>query len=149
MKLTRIFVLQARYFTSTKICFKISSNHLKVKNKGVSSNHWLSRQLSDPYVEKAKLMNYRCRSAFKLLEIDEKYNILKPGFIVIDCGASPGSWTQVAVKKVNADGADNLSPKGKVLSIDRQLLYPIKVLLYCRTIYYIKHYYTCYRVQQY
>ncbi|KAF7271728.1 hypothetical protein GWI33_015437 [Rhynchophorus ferrugineus] len=126
MRLSRILISQVRCFNSTNTYLKISTNNLKTKNKGVSSNHWLSRQLSDPYVEKAKLMNYRCRSAFKLLEIDEKHHILKPGFIVIDCGASPGSWTQIAVKKVNADGSDNNSVKGKVISIDRQLLYPIE-----------------------
>ena len=73
-----------------------------VKAKNVTSRQWLLRQLNDPYVARAKENNYRCRSAFKLLEIDAKYKILKRGDVVIDCGASPGSWTQVAVNRVFA-----------------------------------------------
>lgn len=56
-------------------------NNLKGRKK--SSQEWLTRQLSDPYVEKAKIMNYRCRSCFKLLQIDEKYKFLKPGQVVV------------------------------------------------------------------
>ncbi|XP_060521846.1 rRNA methyltransferase 2, mitochondrial isoform X2 [Cylas formicarius] len=104
---------------------KVVSSELR-KSKGVSSNHWLSRQLSDPYVEKAKMMNFRCRSAFKLIEMDDKLKLLKPGQVVIDCGAAPGSWTQVAVKRVNADNCDNKQPQGKVVAIDKQLIYPLE-----------------------
>ncbi|KAI8124611.1 putative ribosomal RNA methyltransferase CG11447 [Lucilia cuprina] len=91
-------------------------NNLKGKSK--SSQEWLTRQLADPYVEKAKMMNYRCRSAFKLLEIDEKYHIIKPGDTVIDCGAAPGSWTQIAVERSNANGNMENKPKGAVFSMD-------------------------------
>ncbi|CAH0397824.1 unnamed protein product [Chilo suppressalis] len=91
-----------------------------------SSQQWLSRQRADHYVEKAKMYNYRCRSAFKLLEINDKTNILQPGLTVIDLGASPGSWTQVAVQKTNSDGADESKPKGKVLSIDKLQIFPIE-----------------------
>lgn len=70
---------------------------------------------------------YRCRSAFKLLEIDEKYNILMPGSTVIDCGAAPGSWTQVAINKVNSDGHLVSQPKGSVIAIDRIQIYPLEV----------------------
>ncbi|KPI93033.1 Putative ribosomal RNA methyltransferase CG11447 [Papilio xuthus] len=91
-----------------------------------SSQQWLSRQKADPYVEKAKIYNYRCRSAFKLLEMNEKTNILTPGLTVIDLGASPGSWTQVAVQKTNSDGADKNKPKGTVLSIDKLQIFPIQ-----------------------
>ncbi|CAG9786075.1 unnamed protein product [Diatraea saccharalis] len=91
-----------------------------------SSQQWLSRQRSDPYVEKAKIYNYRCRSAFKLLEINEKTQILRPGLTVVDLGASPGSWTQVAVQKTNADGADRNKPRGTVLSIDKLQIHPIE-----------------------
>lgn len=72
----------------------------------------------------------RCRSAFKLLEINEKTHILTPGLTVIDLGASPGSWTQVAVQKTNADGADKTKRKGKVLAIDKLQIFPIEVLIY-------------------
>ncbi|CAG9584772.1 unnamed protein product [Danaus chrysippus] len=91
-----------------------------------SSQQWLSRQKADPYVEKAKMCNYRCRSAFKLIEMNEKANILHPGQSVIDLGASPGSWTQVAVQKTNADGADSSKPKGTVLAIDKLQIFPIE-----------------------
>ncbi|CAH3901969.1 unnamed protein product [Pieris brassicae] len=90
-----------------------------------SSQQWLSRQRADPYVERAKISNYRCRSAFKLLEMNEKTNILHPGLTVVDLGASPGSWTQIAVQKTNADGADLTKPKGTVLSIDKLQIFPI------------------------
>ena len=82
----------------------MSTAHRKCSNKGASSNEWLRRQMRDIYVKQAGKENYRCRSAFKLLQIDEKYRILKPGHVVIDCGAAPGSWCQVAAQKVNAYG---------------------------------------------
>ncbi|KAJ2945976.1 hypothetical protein O0L34_g4894 [Tuta absoluta] len=91
-----------------------------------SSQQWLLRQQKDPYVEKAKIYNYRCRSAFKLLEMNDKTNILTPGMKVIDLGAAPGSWTQVAVRATNADGADKNKPKGQVLSIDKLQIFPIE-----------------------
>lgn len=91
-------------------------NNLKGKSK--SSQEWLTRQMADPYIEKARMMNYRCRSAFKLMEIDDKYKILKPGDNVIDCGAAPGSWTQVAVERSNANGCMENRPKGAVFSMD-------------------------------
>lgn len=64
-----------------------------------SSTRWLDRQLNDPYVAKAQLEGYRSRAAFKLLEIDEKAEILKPGLSVLDLGAAPGGWSQVAADK--------------------------------------------------
>lgn len=69
----------------------------------------------------------RCRSAFKLLEINEKYNILKAGQYVVDCGAAPGSWTQVLVNAVNSNGSNNDLPKGSVISVDKQQIFPIQV----------------------
>nr|CAI5817065.1 unnamed protein product [Callosobruchus analis] len=75
-------------------------------------------------------MQLRCRSAFKLIEIDDKFKILNPGDIVVDCGASPGSWTQVAVKRVNADGNMVGLPKGKVVAIDKQHVFPVDVSTY-------------------
>lgn len=111
-----------------------------------SSHEWLQRQMSDPYVEKAKvsvlhtlniiclymltfnffqIMNYRCRSSFKLLEINEKHKLLQPGNIVIDIGAAPGSFSQVCVKAVNSDGSKLNKPKGTVIGIDRLQIYPL------------------------
>lgn len=70
---------------------------------------WLTRHLKDPFVKAAKVESYRCRSAFKLLEVNEKHRILQPGFRVLDCGAAPGAWSQVAVRKVNAAGTGGAS----------------------------------------
>ncbi|MGY3614710.1 RlmE family RNA methyltransferase [Bradyrhizobium sp. USDA 10063] len=90
--------------------------HVTVKSGGkrkLSSKLWLERQLNDPYVAKAKAQGYRSRAAFKLVEIDDKYRLLKPGMTVVDLGAAPGGWSQVAAKRVGAvDG------KGRVIAID-------------------------------
>ncbi|XP_043567751.1 rRNA methyltransferase 2, mitochondrial isoform X4 [Chiloscyllium plagiosum] len=86
--------------------------------KTPAEQRWLSRQLRDPYVKSARQQNFRCRSAFKLLEINEKHNILKPGNSVIDCGAAPGAWSQVAVDRVNATGSDPDAPVGFVVGVD-------------------------------
>ncbi len=84
---------------------------VKTANKrSLSSQKWLERQLNDPYVARAKREGYRSRAAFKLLEIDEKYHILKPGQRIVDLGAAPGGWSQIAARKVG--------PKGKVVGID-------------------------------
>lgn len=83
--------------------------HLKLREKsGTSSNIWLERQRKDPYVKRAVKDTYRARSAFKLVEINEKTNFIKAGDIVIDIGACPGSWSQVAVKLTNSIGKGNL-----------------------------------------
>lgn len=115
-EMTVTLIIRRTLTTCSKLGAKQIPNNLKGRSK--SSQEWLTRQLADPYVEKAKMMNYRCRSAFKLLEIDEKYNIIQPGDCVIDCGAAPGSWTQVAVEKCNANGRMEKKPKGAVFSMD-------------------------------
>lgn len=69
------------------------------KGRKISSIKWLQRQLNDPYVQRAKKDGYRSRAAYKLLEIDEKVHALKKGQIVVDLGAAPGGWCQVAVQK--------------------------------------------------
>jgi len=74
------------------------------KGRGVSSTRWLERQLNDPYVREAKAKGYRSRAAFKLVELDRKYHVLKPGARVLDLGAAPGGWSQVAVARVGAAG---------------------------------------------
>ena len=83
---------------------------VKDKRKSVSSKQWLERQLNDPYVVRARREGFRSRSAFKLIEIDDKARILKRGARVIDLGAAPGGWSQVAVKRVG--------PQGRVVAID-------------------------------
>lgn len=69
------------------------------KGRKKSSTSWLQRQLNDPYVMEAKRLGYRSRAAFKLIDIDEKYHILKKGKKVVDLGCAPGSWSQIAVLK--------------------------------------------------
>jgi 23S rRNA (uridine2552-2'-O)-methyltransferase len=90
--------------------------HVTVKSKGkrkLSSKLWLERQLNDPYVAQARREGFRSRAAYKLIEIDDKYHLLKPGMTVVDLGAAPGGWSQVAAKRIAAAGG-----KGKVIAID-------------------------------
>ncbi len=94
--------------------------HVTVRTGGkrkLSSKLWLERQLNDPYVAQAKRDGYRSRAAYKLLEIDDKYHFLKPGQTVVDLGAAPGGWSQIAAKRVGAvDGKGE--GKGRVVAID-------------------------------
>ncbi len=78
---------------------KPKSNVKTAKGRKGSSTRWLKRQLNDPYVEEAKKQGYRSRAAFKLVEMDEKFGFLKPGMKVVDLGAAPGGWCQVAANK--------------------------------------------------
>ena len=79
----------------------------------LSSKLWLERQLNDPYVAQAKRDGWRSRAAYKLIEMDDKHHFLKPGLTVVDLGAAPGGWSQVAARRVGA--ADG---KGRVIAID-------------------------------
>ena len=90
--------------------------HTKVKSargRKNSSTAWLQRQLNDPYVAEAKTRGLRSRAAFKLMQLDDRYKLLKSGDAVVDLGAAPGGWTQVAVDRVGAEKG-----KGKVLAVD-------------------------------
>ncbi|MEJ8572804.1 RlmE family RNA methyltransferase [Microbaculum marinum] len=94
------------------------SGRLKVRVKTArrrssASTRWLQRQLNDPYVAKARAEGYRSRAAYKLAEIDDKHRFLKPGDRVVDLGAAPGGWSQVAAERVRA--ADG---RGRVVAID-------------------------------
>jgi len=82
------------------------------KRRKQSSNLWLERQLNDPYVARAKREGFRSRATFKLMEIDDKARVLKKGARVIDLGAAPGGWSQVAAKRVGAP------QQGRVVAID-------------------------------
>ena len=90
------------------------------RKRTLSSQKWLERQLNDPYVARARREGYRSRAAYKLLEIDEKYHLFKPGQRVVDLGAAPGGWSQIAARKV-----DSAAGKGRVVGID---LLPIDAL---------------------
>lgn len=85
-----------------------------------SSQRWLERQLNDPYVAAAKREGWRSRAAFKLIEIDDKHRILKSGQRVVDLGAAPGGWSQVAAKRTRADEG-----RGQVVAIDYLAFDPI------------------------
>ena len=78
------------------------------KGRTTSSTRWLQRQLNDPFVKEAKIQGFRSRSAFKLLEIDDKFNLLKKGYNVLDLGCAPGGWCQVAAQKVGVKSSENL-----------------------------------------
>src|SRR6266852_2137305 len=95
-----------------------SGRYLKVrvrsqKGRRLASKLWLERQLNDPYVARAKREGLRSRAAFKLAEIDDRFHLFKPGTKVVDIGAAPGGWSQVAAERsFAADG------RGRVVAID-------------------------------
>ena len=100
---------------------------VRVKTAGkrsLSSKLWLERQLNDPYVARAKREGYRSRAAFKLVEIDDKAHVLKKGARVVDLGAAPGGWSQVAAKRVGAPD------KGKVVGIDLLPMEPVPGVIF-------------------
>jgi 23S rRNA (uridine2552-2'-O)-methyltransferase len=74
------------------------------KRRTASSRAWLTRQISDPYVARAKREGFRSRAAFKLAEIDDRFKVLKPGARVVDLGAAPGGWSEIAAGRVGAGG---------------------------------------------
>jgi 23S rRNA (uridine2552-2'-O)-methyltransferase len=86
-----------------------------------SNKAWLRRHVSDPYVRKAKEQGYRSRAAFKLLELDGKEKLFRPGQVVVDLGAAPGGWSQVAAAKIR--------PGGRVVAVDLLKIAPITGVL--------------------
>ncbi len=86
------------------------------KKRTLASRRWLERQLNDPYVAAAKREGWRSRAAYKLMELDDKLNFLKPGHRVIDLGAAPGGWSQLAADRVRSTEA--LGEQGQVIAID-------------------------------
>ena len=115
---------------TTKLRGKSSrgSRDLKVsvrshKGRSLASKLWLERQLNDPYVARARREGLRSRAAFKLAEIDDKFRLLKPGAKVVDLGAAPGGWSQIAARRVGAVGGEgdaqaNMPGRGRVVAID-------------------------------
>jgi cell division protein FtsJ len=91
------------------------------RKRSLSSTLWLERQLNDPYVAQAKREGYRSRAAFKLLEIADKYRLLKPGQRIVDLGAAPGGWSQVAAEATGAKGGS-----GRVIAIDVLEMDPVE-----------------------
>ena len=82
-----------------------------------TSKQWMNEHVNDPYVQRAQKEGYRSRAAYKLLEINERDHLLKPGMVVVDLGATPGGWSQVAAAKVG--------PGGKVIALDLLPLHPL------------------------
>lgn len=74
------------------------------KGRSQASRLWLERQLNDPYVARARVEGLRSRAAFKLAEMDDKFHLLKPGAKVVDLGAAPGGWSQIAAQRAGAGG---------------------------------------------
>jgi len=89
----------------------------KSKTRSASSHRWLTRQLNDPYVAAAQDAGYRSRAAFKLIELDDRFHVLKPGARVLDLGAAPGGWSQVAKERIGQ--------AGRVVAIDVLPMDPI------------------------
>lgn len=83
------------------------------RKRSLSSTLWLQRQLNDPYVARAKREGYRSRAAYKLIEMDDRYHLFKPGGRIVDLGAAPGGWSQIAAARVKATEG-----KGKVVGVD-------------------------------
>jgi 23S rRNA (uridine2552-2'-O)-methyltransferase len=103
--------------SSPKAARALKTRVKTARKRSLASTLWLERQLNDPYVMQAKREGYRSRAAYKLLEIDARYHILKRGQKVIDLGAAPGGWSQVAAAKVGAAQAAGQAT-GKVFGID-------------------------------
>ncbi len=85
------------------------------KKRKTSSTRWLKRQLNDPFVAKSKLDGYRSRAAYKIVEINDKFQLLRPGDNVVDLGAAPGGWSQVAAQIIKSDSK---GAKNKLVAID-------------------------------
>ncbi|KAA5607585.1 RlmE family RNA methyltransferase [Roseospira marina] len=94
---------------------KLHTRVRTARGRKPSSTRWLQRQFNDPYVLEARRQGYRSRAAFKLIELDERFHLLKPGLRVVDLGAAPGGWTQIAVDRVHAGKATNA---GLVVGVD-------------------------------
>ncbi|XP_072273868.1 rRNA methyltransferase 2, mitochondrial [Pyxicephalus adspersus] len=106
-------------------CRRLHISLVQEKAKTGAEQIWLTRQKRDPYVKAAREHSFRCRSAYKLLEIDQGQKILQPGHHVIDCGAAPGAWSQVLIEKVNSLGQDPTAPVGFVLGVDLLNISPL------------------------
>jgi 23S rRNA (uridine2552-2'-O)-methyltransferase len=96
------------------------------RKRTTSSRNWLVRQLNDPYVTKAQDLGYRSRAAFKLIEIDAKFRFLKPGITVVDLGAAPGGWTQVAAAKLKIGTTKGTAKGSQIVAVDLSEIAPIK-----------------------
>jgi 23S rRNA (uridine2552-2'-O)-methyltransferase len=90
----------------------------RARRRKASSTEWLNRQLNDPYVAEAHRLGYRSRAAFKLIQLDKRFHLLKPGMRVVDLGCAPGGWSQIAARRVGA--------QGRVVGVDLSATEPIE-----------------------
>ncbi len=97
------------------------------RNRTTSSQRWLQRQLNDPYVARARREGWRSRAAFKLIEMDEKAKLLRKGMRIVDLGAAPGGWSQVAAQKIGLEGGH-----GKIVGIDLLEMEPIPGVIFAQ-----------------
>ncbi len=95
------------------------------RGRKISSTRWLQRQLNDPYVKMAKAEGYRGRAAYKIREIDDRFQFLTQGKSVVDLGAAPGGWSQIAAQRVNSNGQNPKKKIGKVIALDLQAIDPL------------------------
>jgi 23S rRNA (uridine2552-2'-O)-methyltransferase len=100
---------------------RLSEDVKTAHKRSLSSTIWLRRQLNDPYVQKAKAEGWRSRAAFKLIEIDQKHRMLKPGQTIVDLGCAPGGWCQYAARRVGTEKGG----KGAIVGIDLLPVEPI------------------------
>ena len=106
--------------SSTSTGRRLKQRVVTAKGRSVSSKRWLERQLNDPYVAAARDRGLRSRAAFKLVEIDDKARFLKPGAVVVDLGAAPGGWSQIAAERVRAGEG-----RGRVIALDLTAMDPL------------------------
>lgn len=105
---------------------RLSKRVKSARGRKTSSTLWLQRQLNDPYVAEAKRLGYRSRAAFKIIELDEKFRLLKPGMQprqrIVDLGAAPGGWTQICIDRLQGKNASDENP---VVGMDLQAIDPM------------------------
>ena len=122
-------MVNRRVIHTTVVRNKITPTNLK--GKSTSSQNWIKRQLNDPYVTKARYANYRARSAFKLIQMDDSYKLLHPGQTVVELGAAPGAWTQVLVERLELKPREGSSisksaSRGMVVALDLNPIHPVE-----------------------
>ena len=120
-------VIIAKFASSDLITGRKLKVRLKsAKGRKISSTRWLERQLNDPFVLQAKIEGYRSRSAFKILELNNKFEFLSPGVRVLDLGCAPGGWSQIAAEKTNSAFFKKNKKQGFVLGVDLKHVEPIE-----------------------
>lgn len=130
-------LIVTRRLGTTQVVYKVVPENLK--GKSVSSQNWLKRQLNDPYVTKARYANYRARSAWKMIQMDDSHKLVHPGQVVVELGAAPGAWTQVLVERLGLKPAEHeslskVASNGMVVSLDLNPMHPVPgahVLQHC------------------